>query len=211
MTGSPMDAACYDYAGGLNFATGFLQPVSFWMLWQFSYVYFQFVYLDKHPDLVISQRYLVADGRKTLAKYGYRFGIYLGKLAVSCVGVILYVHYFCHSIYKISLPCLAGLLLFLIGLFDPNHLPPDPFAKKTTMAFVLFSMCLMPSTMLPPLILFDHQTLNLCFLIMVSLSALWNGATYYIHIFSQRYNEKFDITNDTNQDGQGGEEQKKTN
>ena len=35
---------------------------------------------------------------------------------------------------------------------------------------------------------------------MVSLSALWRGATYYIHIFSQRYNDKFEIIGDPNQE-----------
>ena len=29
-------------------------------------------------------------------------------------------------------------LLIILGLFDPNHLPPDPFDKRTTMAFVCF-------------------------------------------------------------------------
>ena len=69
---------CYAYSNDLTLTTGFLLPVSFWFMWQLSYVYFQFTYLDKHPELVISQRYLVADGRKTLTKYGYKFGIYLG-------------------------------------------------------------------------------------------------------------------------------------
>ena len=75
---STSERTCYAYSSDLSFVSGFLQPVSFWFVWQISYVYFQFTYLDKHPDLVISQRYLVADGRKTLAKYGYRFGIHLG-------------------------------------------------------------------------------------------------------------------------------------
>ena len=34
---------------------------------------------------------------------------------------------------------------------------------------------------------------------MVSLSALWRGATYYIHIFSQRYNNKFEIIDQNQQ------------
>jgi len=28
---------------------------------------------------------------------------------------------------------------------------------------------------------------------MVLISALWRGATYYIHIFSKRYNTKFNM------------------
>lgn len=72
------ESTCYEYTNDLSLITGFLQPVAVWFAWQLSYVYFQFTYLDKHPDLVISQRYLVADGRKTLTKYGYKMGIYLG-------------------------------------------------------------------------------------------------------------------------------------
>lgn len=156
MMGGSSDTTCYEYTPDLTFTTGFLQPVSFWLFWQLSYVYFQFTYLDKHPELVISQRYLVADGRKTLTKYGYKMGIHL-------------------------------------GLFDPNHLPPDPFAKTTTLAFVCFSMVILPATMIPPSILYHYPRLNLFFIIMVLISALWRGATYYIHIFSKRYNTKFNM------------------
>ena len=78
LAGESSENTCYEYTTDLTFTTGFLQPVSFWLFWQFSYVYFQFSYLDKHPELVISQRYLVADGKKTLTKYGYKMGIHLG-------------------------------------------------------------------------------------------------------------------------------------
>jgi len=155
LAGESSENTCYEYTTDLSFTTGFLQPVSFWLFWQFSYVYFQFSYLDKHPELVISQRYLVADGKKTLTKYGYKMGIHL-------------------------------------GLFDPNHLPPDPFAKTTTMAFVIFSMVLLPATMIPPFLSYHCHSFNLVFIIVVLISALWRGATYYIHIFSLRYNTKFD-------------------
>ena len=80
LAGESSENTCYEYTTDLSFTTGFLQPVSFWLFWQFSYVYFQFSYLDKHPELVISQRYLVADGKKTLTKYGYKMGIHLGTL-----------------------------------------------------------------------------------------------------------------------------------
>ena len=80
LAGETSESTCYEYTTDLTFTTGFLQPVSFWLFWQFSYVYFQFSYLDKHPELVISQRYLVADGKKTLTKYGYKMGIHLGTL-----------------------------------------------------------------------------------------------------------------------------------
>ena len=61
------------------------------------------------------------------------------------------------------------------------------------MAFVLFSMVLLPATMIPPFLLYHCPRLNLMFIILVLISALWRGATYYIHIFSQRYNSKFDM------------------
>ena len=78
LAGETSENTCYEYTTDLTFTTGFLYPVSFWLFWQFSYVFFQFSYLDKHPELVISQRYLVADGKKTLTKYGYKMGIHLG-------------------------------------------------------------------------------------------------------------------------------------
>ena len=82
---------------------------------------------------------------------------------------------------------------FILGLFDPNHLPPDPFAKTTTMAFVCFSMIIIPTTMIPPILLYHCPNLNILFIVMALISALWRGATYYIHIFSQRYNTKFNV------------------
>ena len=81
ISGATEQETCYAYTPDLTFTSAFLQPVCFWLFWQLSYVYFQFTYLDKHPELVISQRYLVADGRKTLTKYGYKMGIHLGMLS----------------------------------------------------------------------------------------------------------------------------------
>ena len=54
-------------------------------------------------------------------------------------------------------------------------------------------MIIIPTTMLPPIILYHCPNLNILFIVMALLSALWRGATYYIHIFSQRYNTKFNI------------------
>lgn len=156
ISGATEQETCYAYTPDLTFTSAFLLPVCFWLCWQFGYVYFQFTYLDKHPELVISQRYLVADGRKTLTKYGYKLGIHL-------------------------------------GLFDPNHLPPDPFDKRTTMAFVCFSIIILPATMIPPILLYHCPNLNILFIVAALMSALWRGATYYIHIFSKRYNTKFDV------------------
>ena len=81
ISGATEQETCYAYTPDLTFTSAFLLPVCFWLCWQFGYVYFQFTYLDKHPELVISQRYLVADGRKTLTKYGYKMGIHLGMLS----------------------------------------------------------------------------------------------------------------------------------
>ena len=60
------------------------------------------------------------------------------------------------------------------------------------MAFVIFSMVLLPATMIPPFLSYHCHSFNLVFIIVVLISALWRGATYYIHIFSLRYNTKFD-------------------
>ena len=97
MSGVSGEATCYEYTPDLTFTTAFLQPVCFWLLWQLSYVYFQFTYLDKHPELVISQRYLVADGRKTLTKYGYKLGIHLG-IKKNMHGVL--AHFFVTKYFK---------------------------------------------------------------------------------------------------------------
>ena len=191
LTDASSETTCYAYSNDLTLTTGFLLPVSFWFMWQLSYVYFQFTYLDKHPELVISQRYLVADGRKTLTKYGYKFGIYLGMNYNKHVLIAkLFVFYI--TMFKNRKKYIIHWRVLFLGLFDPNHLPPDPFAKTTTIAFVCFSMIMLPATMIHPCILYYSEKFNIAFLITVFISALWRGATYYIHIFSQRYNAKFE-------------------
>ena len=61
------------------------------------------------------------------------------------------------------------------------------------MAFVCFSMIILPATMIPPILLYHCPNLNILFIVAALMSALWRGATYYIHIFSKRYNTKFDV------------------
>jgi len=137
----------------LSLYTGFLIPVGCWWLWQLFYLYVQFSYLDFHPELTTSQRYLT---EQALRK-GQGMGVSWGKF---------------------------------LGLFkEGQDVHPDDI--NSTISFVSLSAVILTSTMLQAPILYYSSTLNLLFMIVMIWSAIWNGGTYYIHIFSSRYNKKF--------------------
>ena len=68
----------------------------------------------------------------------------------------------------------------------------DPMCKKTTLLFAGCQMIYVIVCLIPVPLFFYNRTLNEIFIILLILIGIWNGGSYYIQIFSQRYNEKFE-------------------
>ena len=57
--------------------------------------------------------------------------------------------------------------------------------------FQLFQFLYMTVFLISARLKFNYQFINASYLIFVTFMAVWNGGSYYIQIFSQRYNNKF--------------------
>lgn len=81
----------------------------------------------------------------------------------------------------------------LTGLFveDESGQYPGIDEVRSTATFVSMSLVIMMVTMFQGLLFYYSQALNTTFILAMILSAIWKGATFYIHIFSSRYNKKF--------------------
>jgi len=81
----------------------------------------------------------------------------------------------------------------LTGLFveDESGQYPGIDEVRSTATFVSMSLVIMVVTMFQGLLFYYSQALNTTFILAMILSAIWKGATFYIHIFSSRYNKKF--------------------
>ena len=77
------------------------------------------------------------------------------------------------------------------GYLGPN----EDFDSESVLAktvFVVSQVIYTVVTILHPPILFTSYYLSCVFLICVFTMAVWNGASYYIEVFSKRYNLKFE-------------------
>ena len=68
----------------------------------------------------------------------------------------------------------------------------DPFSRKTTLIFALFQLIYVVLCLVPVPLFYSNQVFNEVFILVLVLVGIWNGGSYYIQIFSQRYNEKFE-------------------
>ena len=77
-----------------------------------------------------------------------------------------------------------------IGLLKSgNELDPDTFIGLAT--FVLIQLIYTIIVIAPVRILYSSYTLSVVYMVVVFSVACWNGASYYIEIFSTRYQLKF--------------------
>lgn len=67
----------------------------------------------------------------------------------------------------------------------------DPYKPSIIMMFALFQLFYMIGCLIPTFLLFRYEFVNAIYLIFVTFWAVLNGGSYYIQIFSQRYNTKF--------------------
>ena len=67
----------------------------------------------------------------------------------------------------------------------------NPYDIKTIMMFSLFQLIYTIVTLIPASLIFNYESINAIYLVIIAAAAVWNGGSYYILIFSQRYNLKF--------------------
>ena len=67
----------------------------------------------------------------------------------------------------------------------------DPYKPSIIFMFSLFQLFYMTVCLIPTFLMFRFEFLNAIYLIFVTFWAVLNGGSYYIQIFSQRYNTKF--------------------
>ena len=77
------------------------------------------------------------------------------------------------------------------GIIGPNE-DFDSESVLVKVGFVVFQMIYTVLTISYPPFLFNSYNLSFLFLVCVFTIAVWNGASYYIEVFSKRYSLKFE-------------------
>ncbi len=67
----------------------------------------------------------------------------------------------------------------------------DPYATSTILMFAFFQFLYILFCLVPTFLFYNYEILNMIYLGILVTNAVWKGGTYYIQIFSQRYNSKF--------------------
>jgi len=68
----------------------------------------------------------------------------------------------------------------------------DPDAWKTKSIFVLVQLLYTAATLLVSVFLWSSYEAHLLYLFAISISCVWNGASYYIEVFSKAYQKQFE-------------------
>jgi hypothetical protein len=76
------------------------------------------------------------------------------------------------------------------GILGPDE-EFDHTRLRGRLVFMLLQLIFTVATLLPVKLCFDSFALHTVVLLVTCLNVTWNGATYYIRVFSVRYNEKF--------------------
>lgn len=77
-----------------------------------------------------------------------------------------------------------------VGIMKPDE-NFDSESMKTKLIFVACQFIFTIFTILPCKLYFDYYLVNVGFLLFIYIACLYNGASYYIHVFSKRYVEQF--------------------
>jgi hypothetical protein len=90
------------------------------------------------------------------------------------------------GIYNLMDKLLIRLKIMKVG----EQLDPDTILGKVVFTFIQLVYTVL--VIAPVRLLYASYALSMSYLILVFAVACWNGASYYIEIFSTRYNLKFD-------------------
>ena len=88
-----------------------------------------------------------------------------------------------------------------LGFSEPGE-PLNPYKPSIIFMFTLFQLVFMTVCLIPTRLMYNYELINAFYLIFVISWAVFNGGSFYIQIFSQRYNAKFSAAADkTNDNG----------
>ena len=93
-------------------------------------------------------------------------------------------------LYTFSIKTQNSLLLLFSGFIKHGE-KASPYSVSIILMFTLFQFGYMVVLMIPTKLMFDYEFISAFYLIFIITYGIWLGASYYIQIFSQRYNSKF--------------------
>lgn len=67
----------------------------------------------------------------------------------------------------------------------------NPYKLSIILMFALFQFAYMTICLIPTILMYNFEIVNGLYLVLITVVAIVNGGSYYIQIFSQRYNAKF--------------------
>ena len=82
----------------------------------------------------------------------------------------------------------------------------DPAARKTKLTFWAAQLLYTVVTLAPAPLMWRSRRAHEAFLVAMFTTAVYNGASYYIEVFSRRYNLKFDVADDDAGDDDGDDD-----
>jgi len=92
-----------------------------------------------------------------------------------------------------------------LGLFAPNE-DLNPNAPITLVVYCILQLLVVYSSIIPAGILYSGGVeMNSAYLFVMFTSSAYNGASYYIEVFSKRYNLKFDNESEEEEETDCGE------
>ena len=71
----------------------------------------------------------------------------------------------------------------------------DPYKFNIIMMAASFQLVYTVICLIPTSLMYNYELVNALYLVSLTFWAIWKGGSYYAKIFSQRYNEKFEKTN----------------
>lgn len=87
-------------------------------------------------------------------------------------------------------------LLIRLGALAPDE-DVDPEKMKIKLLFAVCQFIYNSISLLPVYIFYRDYFLTVCYILFIILCGVWNGASYYIEVFSKKYNLKFEMKRDT--------------
>merc|ERR1719411_1364215 len=92
-------------------------------------------------------------------------------------------------------------LLKSVGLMKPGE-DLDPESVKTKMVFAACQLVYTLLTILPTPFLYGSYRLSCAYLVFIFGWGTWNGASYYIEVFAERYSLKFVTISESEKDSE---------
>ena len=102
---------------------------------------------------------------------------------------VSYKEYHCTSSRKL-IYIILNVKMYLTG-FAKHGEVFDPHKVSLILMFTMFQFIFMTVCLSWTRFMFNYEIISALYLVWITAMAIWNGGSYYIQIFSQRYNTKF--------------------